>query len=992
MKIVQMNLDDFGIYHQVEWNPPQRGLIVLHGQNESGKTTLMKYVRSMLFGYLRGNWRGYFGHMDICREDGSSYRIYRNEKESYITDGATVFHEEPSVLWWHGLDRNAYDQIFAIGLEDLQGFGILANETVRSHFFSMEGGIRMSVIRRDLLRRMNDLFVASPQGKKPINLLLAAQQDIDKKIEALAYDEEEFARLQAEERKTHVDARTVRVAVEEARQQLERIAMPLAAWEVYQRGCDAWEHMQSLADVAQFPADGAQRWRELEDKVNEFDLEITGMKQGLRTKSAFREEWHRWLSGSEQIEELHRQAAAWRETAQRVNDSEDAAVDRAFASSRLAETLRLWSGSATIPKAVDWQQAETLARKLHSVAQEQEKWRAAEPKPMGSAQPASNAAERTADGWQETGRHMEKIRQLLTVRQQTAEKLAWLQEGMAGTSHTYLALSVLFVLVAAVFGLLIALAAIDMRLGGCGVAASLLLAGIAAVYQGKRRGRVPQEEQRLSAALAACDRELSGLAAAEGIALQPTAAAAAWDEALDDLRRRYLDWHTRESRVSWEREQHVMYTALQQEWQERGRHWREEAARLDREWREWQQGSGFIHLKPADLTAAAANWRQWQALADEERHWQETKGALNQELVYYRDNGEQLFQLLGIRKECTPETTEELYRQWQQIRVQAEVAKEQDRQQEERQEQIDRLEKEKEIRRQQMGYLMEQTGAATAGEFRSKVLRYKQFRQYAEIHEQSEAHLRLIAKNPAELAELRRELKVHEPKFWNEECAFYERKAAEGEQKLAAIAERRGVIVERLSRMARNDSAARLLQDKENGAAELERLVDDWLTDVFAAHILEAAQAYYERVRQPLIISRAGEYLERMTQGRYTLQASFDGHQLFAVDNTQRRVPEKQWSSGLGDQIYLAIRISLAEAFAKQIEPLPLILDDVFVRFDEVRQKEALSFLADLAAEKQLFLFTCSAETQRLARDIAAERAGAVHLFEIEKGTIKIGS
>ena len=47
MKIIQMNLDDFGIYHNVEWNPPERGLIVMHGQNESGKTTLMKYVRSM---------------------------------------------------------------------------------------------------------------------------------------------------------------------------------------------------------------------------------------------------------------------------------------------------------------------------------------------------------------------------------------------------------------------------------------------------------------------------------------------------------------------------------------------------------------------------------------------------------------------------------------------------------------------------------------------------------------------------------------------------------------------------------------------------------------------------------------------------------------------------------------------------------------------------------------------------------------------------------
>lgn len=49
----------FGIYHNVAWNPPEKGLIIMHGQNESGKTTLMKYVRSMFFGYLRGDWKGF---------------------------------------------------------------------------------------------------------------------------------------------------------------------------------------------------------------------------------------------------------------------------------------------------------------------------------------------------------------------------------------------------------------------------------------------------------------------------------------------------------------------------------------------------------------------------------------------------------------------------------------------------------------------------------------------------------------------------------------------------------------------------------------------------------------------------------------------------------------------------------------------------------------------------------------------------------------------
>ena len=145
MKITEMHLDDFGIYHNVSWNPPEHGLIVMHGRNESGKTTLMKYVRSMFFGYLRGDWKGYFGSMGIRREDGKEYRIVRNEKEYFLSDGQEKVQEEPANLWWHGLDRQTYDTIFAMGLEDLQGFKILSNEAVRSHFFSIEGGIGMGL-------------------------------------------------------------------------------------------------------------------------------------------------------------------------------------------------------------------------------------------------------------------------------------------------------------------------------------------------------------------------------------------------------------------------------------------------------------------------------------------------------------------------------------------------------------------------------------------------------------------------------------------------------------------------------------------------------------------------------------------------------------------------------------------------------------------------------------------------------------------------------
>ena len=79
-------------------------------------------------------------------------------------------------------------------------------------------------------------------------------------------------------------------------------------------------------------------------------------------------------------------------------------------------------------------------------------------------------------------------------------------------------------------------------------------------------------------------------------------------------------------------------------------------------------------------------------------------------------------------------------------------------------------------------------------------------------------------------------------------------------------------------------------------------------------------------------------------------------------------------------------------AFSKQIEPMPLILDDILVRFDEQRQKEAIQFLASLGKKEQIFLFTCSDATLHLAEEVQKQLSGetdTIHLFEIEKGTIR---
>ena len=53
MKIIDLRLDHYGIYRKASWKPSQNSLNVIMGENESGKTTMLRFIRDMIFGYGR---------------------------------------------------------------------------------------------------------------------------------------------------------------------------------------------------------------------------------------------------------------------------------------------------------------------------------------------------------------------------------------------------------------------------------------------------------------------------------------------------------------------------------------------------------------------------------------------------------------------------------------------------------------------------------------------------------------------------------------------------------------------------------------------------------------------------------------------------------------------------------------------------------------------------------------------------------------------------
>jgi uncharacterized protein YhaN len=73
-------------------------------------------------------------------------------------------------------------------------------------------------------------------------------------------------------------------------------------------------------------------------------------------------------------------------------------------------------------------------------------------------------------------------------------------------------------------------------------------------------------------------------------------------------------------------------------------------------------------------------------------------------------------------------------------------------------------------------------------------------------------------------------------------------------------------------------------------------------------------------------------------------------------------------SDGSHDQLYLALRLASLEAWLGAHEPIPFIVDDILLNFDDRRAAAALSALADLSRRTQVLFFTHHRHIIDLAR------------------------
>ena len=151
---------------------------------------------------------------------------------------------------------------------------------------------------------------------------------------------------------------------------------------------------------------------------------------------------------------------------------------------------------------------------------------------------------------------------------------------------------------------------------------------------------------------------------------------------------------------------------------------------------------------------------------------------------------------------------------------------------------------------------------------------------------------------------------------------------------------------------------------------ELERRQGEYDSLAIALEALKAADSQLQERFSPAINQRAGEYLSRLTGGKYDKAALTRQFQAAARETGETALRQDlTLSGGAAQQLYLAARLAMCDLALPQAEPCPILLDDVLDAFDDDRAKLALDCLLETAQARQVLLFTCHSREKEMLKN-----------------------
>lgn len=283
MRIRDIRIDGFGRFAGQDFGPFEHPVTIFHGPNEAGKSTLLEFVRRVLFGFPRRNARtnaypaivggSYGGLLTLEGNDGRIYNVRRTSGRSYSGEvsvtsqlGDPLPESELTTLLGHH-SQDVFEQVFAFTLDELYSDDLLSDANVNGQIYSAGMGVAsLQDVMASLDRSKNTIFRS---GGSTQEIYGAANKldDIDSKLREVAENAARYGELT--ERLQEVEAELESLA--DRRRTLQtlhgRQTRLHSAWDSWNDLVSAEQELSALPPIEDFPTDGLNRLEKLEERV-----------------------------------------------------------------------------------------------------------------------------------------------------------------------------------------------------------------------------------------------------------------------------------------------------------------------------------------------------------------------------------------------------------------------------------------------------------------------------------------------------------------------------------------------------------------------------------------------------------------------------------------------------------------------------------------------------------------------------------------------------
>ncbi|OFL46369.1 MULTISPECIES: ATP-binding protein [Nosocomiicoccus] len=167
-------------------------------------------------------------------------------------------------------------------------------------------------------------------------------------------------------------------------------------------------------------------------------------------------------------------------------------------------------------------------------------------------------------------------------------------------------------------------------------------------------------------------------------------------------------------------------------------------------------------------------------------------------------------------------------------------------------------------------------------------------------------------------------------------------------------------IEQDIKHLEKNGQLSVLRHQYELEKNSIETSAVDYMSLMYIKTLIEAHIKAIKDKRLPIVVEEARKIFEYITKERY-IDVMYEDNIIKVKHSNGQIFDPSEISQSTKELLYIALRISLIKAL-KNYYNLPIIIDDAFVHFDQTRTRTILDYFKKQSEEHQVLFFTCNLE------------------------------